>query len=226
MNSGVPIRNSRNSNSNPKRFNPFATGCLGILGLLTISSIVGQCSNYNIQKKEEIAQKKKEETTKWASEEKRKAQIKWTEKEKQDKINADRSNYAQAVKYHKAHNFDNALSHLYIISKDYPGYSEVKKLIAINQYNKRKIESAIKMAIRKIYAEKLEQAFLDQGADTNVTVYGSNYDRIKIKYILSSRVFANQFGQSTLCTQIGEMGFKHIEIYGGLDDMRWTFDFK
>ncbi len=82
------------------------------------------------------------------------------------------------------------------------------------------------MALRKLYAKKLEQAFLDQGADTNVTVYGSNYDRIKIKYILSSRVFANQFGQSTLCIQIGEMGFKHIEIYGGFDDMRYTFDFK
>lgn len=226
MNSGVPIRNIKKPNSSPKRLNPFVIGSLGIFGLLLISSIVGQCSNYNIQKQEELAQKKKEETAKWASEEKRKAQIKWAEKEKQDKINADRSNYAKAVKYHKSHDFDNALKYLYNISNSYSGYSEVKKLIAINQYNKRKIESAIKMALRKLYAEKLEQAFLDQGADTNVTVYGSNYDRIKIKYILSSRVFANQFGQSTLCTQIGEMGFKHIEIYGGLDDMRWTFDFK
>ena len=226
MSNGVPIRNIKKSNSNPKRLSPFVLGCLGVFGLLLISSIVGQCSNYNIQKQEELAQEKKEETAKWASEEKRKAQIKWAEKEKQDKINADRSNYAQAVKYHKAHDFDNALKYLYNISSSYSGYSEVKKLIAINQYNKRKIESIFKMALRKLYAKKLEQAFLDQGADTNVTVYGSNYDRIKIKYILSSRVFANQFGQSTLCTQIGEMGFKHIEIYGGLDDMRWTFDFK
>lgn len=226
MNSGVPIRNIKKPNSSPKQLNPFIIGSLGIFGLLLVSSIVGQCSNFNIKKQEELAQKKKEETEKWASEEKRKAQLKWAEKEKQDKINADRSNYAKAVKYHKSHDFDNALKYLYNISNSYSGYSEVKKLIAINQYNKRKIESAIKMALRKLYAEKLEQAFLDQGADTNVTVYGSNYDRIKIKYILSSRVFANQFGQSTLCSQIGEMGFKHIEIYGGLDDMRWTFDFK
>lgn len=226
MNQGVPIRDRQGSEKQPKKINPYASSCLGILGLLIISSIVGQCSQYNIDKKEAAIQKQKDDTAKWASEEKKKAQIKWAEKEKQDKINADRSNYAQAVKYHKAHDFDNALKYLYNISENYSGYFEVKKLIAINQYNKRKIESAIKMAIRKIYAEKLEQAFLDQGADTNVTVYGSNYDRIRIKYILSSRVFANEFGKSTLCSQIGEMGFKHIEIHGGLDDMRYTFDFK
>lgn len=118
------------------------------------------------------------------------------------------------------------MKYLYNISKSYSGYSEVKKLIAINQYNKRKIESALKSVLRELYAKKLEQAFLDQGADTDVTVYGSNYDRIRIKYILSSRVFANEFGKSTLCSQIGEMGFKYIEIYGGLDNMRWRWTFK
>jgi hypothetical protein len=190
-------------------------------------------ADYNNQQQQIFEQKKKDDTAKWAIEEQKKAQIKWSEKEKQDKIQAekdqikaDRSNYAKAVIYHKAHDFDNTLKYLYNISKSYSGYSEVKKLIAINQYNKRKIESALKSVLRELYAKKLEQAFLDQGADTDVTVYGSNYDRIKIKYILSSRVFANEFDKSTLCSQIGEMGFKYIEIYGGLDNMRWRWTFK
>jgi hypothetical protein len=202
MNQGVPIRDIQHSQNQKKKSNPFAVGCLGILGLLVIFGIVGECSNYNINKEKASLQ---------------------TE---QDQIKADRSNYAKAVKYHKAHDFDNTLKYLYNISKSYSGYSEVKKLIAINQYNKRKIESALKSVLRELYAKKLEQAFLDQGADTDVTVYGSNYDRIRIKYILSSRVFANEFGKSTLCSQIGEMGFKYIEIYGGLDNMRWRWTFK
>ena len=233
MNQGVPIRNIQNSQNQKKKPNPFAVGCLGILGLLVISGIVGECSNYNINKEKASLQKKKDDTAKWAIEEQKKSQIKWSEKEKQDKIQAeqdqikaDRSNYAKAVKYHKAHDFDNTLKYLYNISKSYSGYSEVKKLIAINQSNKRKIDYAVKMVAREIYANRLEQAFLDQGADTDVTVYGSKYDRIKIKYILSSRVFANEFGKSTLCSQIGEMGFKYIEIYGGLDNMRWRWTFK
>lgn len=226
MNQGVPIRDIQHSQNQKKKPNPFAVGCLGILGLLVISGIVGECSNYNINKEKASLQKKKDDTLKWAIEEQKKAQIKWSEKEKQDKIQADRSNYAKAVKYHNAHDFDNTLKYLYNISKSYSGYSEVKKLIAINQYNKRKIESALKSVLRELYAKNLEQAFLDQGADTDVTVYGSNYDRIRIKYILSSRVFANEFGKSTLCSQIGEMGFKYIEIYGGLDNMRWRWTFK
>ena len=195
-------------------------------GLVMICSFVLLITNSIFNYQDNKIQADKKELLVQSLNERKKWEVYYKQKKIQDQITADRSNYAQAVKYHKQHNFDGALKHLYNISKNYKGYSEVKKLIAINQYNKRKIESAIKMALRKIYAEKLEQAFLDQGADTNVTVYGSNYDKIRIKYILSSRVFANEFSKSTLCSQIGEMGFKHIEIYGGLDDMRWTFDFK
>ena len=222
MNQGVPIRNKQNPNSKPKRFNPFAIGCLGILGLFSVTGMIANYSN-NQQK---ISKETYPDVSNLSAPEAKKVTEDFNKKKRDEQIKADRSNYAKAVKYHKAHDFDNTLKYLYNISKSYSGYSEVKKLIAINQSNKRKIDYAVKMVAREIYANRLEQAFLDQGADTDVTVYGSNYDRVRIKYILSSRVFANEFGKSTLCSQIGEMGFKHIEIYGGLDNMRWTFDFK
>ena len=87
------------------------------------------------------------------------------------------------------------------------------------------MEAAVKSAVRRVYAEQLEQALLDQRMDTTVTVFGANYDKIKIKYILSSRIFANDFGKSELCSQIRELGFNRLEIYGGLDDKVWTFGF-
>jgi hypothetical protein len=203
MNDGVPIRDGQSTKS--KSPSCFTIGCLSIVGFWIVMGLVATCSsvisNNNASNSVESKPKSKEE-----------------------QIKADRSNYAQAVKFHKAHDFDSALTYLYNISKSYSGYSEVKRLISINQSNKRKIESAVKMAVRKVYAEKLEEAFLDQRLDTTVTVYGPSYQNIKIKYILSSRVFANEFRKSSLCSQIQDMGFKRIEIYGGLDDKIWSLN--
>ena len=204
MNNGVPIREGENTRS--KSPSCFTVGCLVIVGFWIVMGLVSTCSSVTSNNNSAPSVESKPKT-------------------KEEQLKADRSNYAQAVKYHKAHDFDNALKYLYAISDKYSGYAEVKRLIRINKSNKSKIESAVKKAVRKVYGEQLEQALLDQRMDTTVTVYGENYDKIKIKYILSSRVFANEFSKSELYSQIRENGFKRIEIYGGLDDTTWSFDF-
>lgn len=221
MNLGVPIRNNQNVNKKSTRYNPFAIGCFGFIGLFLVTGVISALSNNQTK----ISKNTQPDVSNLSPAEAKKVTEDFYKKKSDEQMKADRANYAQALKYHKTNDFNTTLKYLYNISKQYSGYSEVKKLIAINQSKKRSAEQISKMIARGIYAKRLEQAFLDQGADTNVTVYGSNYDKIKIKYILSSRVFANEFGKSTLYSQIKAMGFKHIEIYGGLDDMIWTFDF-
>ena len=204
MNDGVPIRDGQSTKS--KSPSCFTIGCLSIVGFWIVMGLIATCSSVISNNKSAPSVESKPKT-------------------KDEQIKADRSNYAKAVKFHKARDFDNALKHLYAISNSYSGFAEVKRLIKINKSNKSKMEAAVKSAVRRVYAEQLEQALLDQRMDTTVTVFGANYDKIKIKYILSSRIFANDFGKSELCSQIREMGFKRLEIYGGLDDKVWTFGF-
>jgi citrate lyase gamma subunit len=204
MNNGVPIREGENTRS--KSPSCFTVGCLVIVGFWVVMGLVATCSSVISNNNSATSVESKPKT-------------------KDEQLKADRSNYAKAVKFHKARDFDNALKYLYAISDKYSGYAEVKRLIRINKSNKSKIESAVKKAVRKVYGEQLEQALLDQRMDTTVTVYGENYDKIKIKYILSSRVFANEFSKTELYSQIRDNGFRRIEIYGGLDDTTWSFDF-
>jgi hypothetical protein len=140
---------------------------------------------------------------------------------KEQRIQADRSNYAKAVKYHRDGEWGNALKHLYNISSDYSGYKEVKRLIAIDQHNKRVMDEALSMLIRKRCAESVETDFLDIGIDTKVRVSGSKYTTITIKTWWTSRVFVYNFQKTKMYDKLVELGFKRI-VFEDTDGSTWT----
>jgi hypothetical protein len=140
---------------------------------------------------------------------------------KEQRIQADRSNYAKAVKYHRDGEFGNALKHLYNISPEYSGYKEVKRLIAINQHNKRVLDEALSSLIRKRCAESVETDFLDIGIDTKVRVSGSKYTTITIKTWWTSRVFVYNFQKTKMYDKLVELGFKQI-VFEDTDGSTWT----
>lgn len=144
----------------------------------------------------------------------------------EERIRADKANYAKAVKVFrdKNHVIGSALPYLYNISKQYSGYSEVKRMIAIEQHNKRVVDEALNRLIRKRSSDGFERAFLDDYTDATVTVTGEKYDRINIRTARTSRVFVYHFQDSKIYREICELGFKRITFTDPYTDETYSWN--
>jgi len=93
--------------------------------------------------------------------------------------------------------------------------------------SKLEADAASKAAIeaRRMYARQLEQDLLDKRLDTEVRALGAAATTLQIKYVLFSRVWANEFSKNTeMMSTIRALGFKKFRITDGYDfAWEWTF---
>jgi hypothetical protein len=79
-------------------------------------------------------------------------------------------------------------------------------------------------AIRKAYAEKLRDNYLDQGMDIKVSVYGKNNANIKLTFVLFNDVWTHKMQKGTLIKEIQDMGFKKLSLSDGYEyNVYWDF---
>ncbi|MFL6628248.1 MAG: hypothetical protein ACJ8G1_17530 [Vitreoscilla sp.] len=75
----------------------------------------------------------------------------------------------------------------------------------------------LQIAARKEFATKLEQQFLEQRMDTTVTAIGNKSTTLSIKWVLASRVAANDLSKSGVIDQARELGFKSVHFFNGFE---------
>lgn len=98
-----------------------------------------------------------------------------------------------------------------------------KKEIAERAKQEREFDNT-QAAIRKAYAEKLREKYLDDGMDIKVSVYGKNNTNIKLSFVLFNDVWTHKMQKGTLIGEIQRMGFKTLSLSDGYDySVRWEF---
>ena len=75
----------------------------------------------------------------------------------------------------------------------------------------------LQIAARKAFANKLEQTFLEQRMDTTVTATGPKNTNLSIKWVLATRVTANDLGKSGVLDQARGLGFKTVRFFNGFE---------
>jgi len=75
----------------------------------------------------------------------------------------------------------------------------------------------MQIAARKEFAAKLEQQFLEKRMDTTVTANGPKSTNLSIKWVLASRVTANDLTKSPLMDEARELGFKTVHFFNGFE---------
>ena len=113
-----------------------------------------------------------------------------------------------------------------------PEHAEAKKLqVQIDIKEKagaKKIAAANLIrdkATRVALANELEQAYLNSGMDTHVTVGGRQNERLNIRYVFCSRVFMHRLDESALRTKLVGAGFTSIHCNNGHGETWWN-DYK
>lgn len=80
-----------------------------------------------------------------------------------------------------------------------------------------------RVATRKDYAKELEQRFIDQRMDVDVTVSGKDNTVLNLRYVLANKVVANDISESGLIKQARERGFKKVRLSDGYKSS-WEWD--
>lgn len=78
-------------------------------------------------------------------------------------------------------------------------------------------EKVINKMARAEFAKRLEQGFLDQGLNYDVTVSGKENEVLRLKWALASKVTANALTKSDIITQAESFGFKEVKLTDGYD---------
>ena len=73
------------------------------------------------------------------------------------------------------------------------------------------------MMIRKAYASKLRETFLDRSMDIKVSVAGQHAERLMLRYPLFGDVWVHQFQKGDLAEEIRSLGFKKVDFNDGYD---------
>lgn len=105
--------------------------------------------------------------------------------------------------------------------------AEEEKLAAEHQAKVDAFAAAAAKALapdlRKVFARDLEQSFLDDGKDISVSASGPKNTVLTIKWVLVSRVTANELkNEPRLLYRAGELGFKKVVISNGYD-FAWSW---
>jgi hypothetical protein len=82
--------------------------------------------------------------------------------------------------------------------------------------NAKKMEADM-VLLRREYANKLRDKFLDDGMDIKVSTSGTSSNRLYFKYALFNDVWVHKFQKGSLIDEIKEMGFKKVDFDDGYD---------
>jgi FKBP-type peptidyl-prolyl cis-trans isomerase len=133
-----------------------------------------------------------------------------------------------------------AEKHLAEVPDGFPGKAEVQEAFKKNAEQARaaakkaEAEKAAKdlaqakilgKALRAEFAKRLEQGFLDQGMNYDVTVSGKENEVLKLKWALASKVTANALTKSDIISSARSVGFKEVKLSDGYDfGWSWKLD--
>jgi hypothetical protein len=120
-------------------------------------------------------------------------------------------------------------SHLNSIPKDVPEYAKAQMLLkAMDDRDKRNAEfmaaenAKAKVQGRKEFASRLEENFIEQRMNVDVTALGPQNTTLRIKYVLASKVTANDLNKSGIIEKAQSAGFKVVQFTDGYDST-WTW---
>lgn len=74
---------------------------------------------------------------------------------------------------------------------------------------------------RREYAHTLREHFLDTGSDIEVSVSGSNSDRLRLRYVLFNAVWVHKFEKGSLIEEIRSKGFR-VVTFDNIYQNEWT----
>lgn len=98
---------------------------------------------------------------------------------------------------------------------------EARRAAAEAEKDARKLAATI----RKDYGVTLERHYLDEGLDIRVSVYGPENTKIKLTYVLFSRVWAHEFAKGDIMTEMRNLGFKKVTLSDGYGEYwYWNLD--
>lgn len=126
--------------------------------------------------------------------------------------------------------FEAAKAHLSSIKQNQPSYQKAQTLLAeIVALNNKGIAAApafdalAKTELRKDFASSLEQSFTENRMNTDVFAEGPKNTILRIKWVLASKVTANDFSKSGIIEKARKVGFTKIIFTDGYDSSwSWT----
>lgn len=86
-----------------------------------------------------------------------------------------------------------------------------------------KFEARARIGARKEFAKNLEQLFIERRMNTDVTASGPKNTVLEIKWVLASKVTANDLGKSGIIEKAEQAGFKKVIFTDGYD-RAWRWD--
>jgi hypothetical protein len=115
-------------------------------------------------------------------------------------------------------------THLNSIKATQPQYQKAQALLtAIADEDKKAVatnnalEATARVEARKGFAKRMEHAFTEKRMDTDVSVSGPKNTVLRIKWILASKVTANDLSKSGILEQAEDAGFKKVNLTDGYD---------
>jgi hypothetical protein len=126
----------------------------------------------------------------------------------------------------------NAGEHLGAIEKGRPEYAQAQALLSVMAAKDKKdaefvaVEAAkAKIASRKQFAAHLEQSFIESRMNADVTAQGPQNTTLRIKYVLASKVSANDLSKSGVIEKAETAGFKLVQFTDGYNST-WSWKLK
>ena len=125
--------------------------------------------------------------------------------------------------------WENARAHLGAIDKGKPEYAQAQAMLGTMAAKDKKdaafvaIEDAkAKVAGRKEFAARREKSFIESRMNADVTVQGAQNTTLRIKYVLASKVSANDLSKSGIIEKAETEGFKLVQFTDGYDST-WSW---
>jgi hypothetical protein len=128
--------------------------------------------------------------------------------------------------------WDSTRQRLNLVKPEQPEYPKAQQMLkAMAASDKRKAaadakkEAAEAVKDRKAFAKRLEENFLEQRINADVTVSGRDNTTLTIRWALASKVTARDLDKSGIVDQAGKAGFKKIWYTDGFNfTVGWGFD--
>jgi hypothetical protein len=123
-------------------------------------------------------------------------------------------------------------THLSSIKPTQPQYQKAQALLSTMAEEDKKgaaadaaFQATAKIEARKDFAENLEKVFIEKRMNTDVTASGPKNTILKIKWVLASKVTANDLSKSGVVERAEKAGFKKLVFTDGYNS-QWTWDLK
>ena len=123
----------------------------------------------------------------------------------------------------------NARAQLQAIEKGKPEYIRAQALLSAMALKDKKDaefvaaeEAKAKVSQRKQFAAQLEQTFVESRMNADVTAQGSQNTTLRIKYVLASKVSANDLSKSGIIEKAEAAGFKLLQFTDGYEST-WSW---